>query len=213
MTRGRSIVCVACAGIGLVALAGCVHPFVRTAREFRAALDADDFAAARAMMTDNPRTWYDGREGEGFAWVLGTPGRWHEWDTEFNGVSERGAWVAGERSVSAVAVETNDYFELIGRDPSPWLHTYFIDDDGLIEGQMISPVPAERDPTRGERNPGRGDEFDAWYRESYPEEYEHVRPDGRLDPTGDRAAITRKRLVEWREAVGLTSTGRRGTAR
>jgi len=190
------------AAVVALSLGGCAHPYVSKAHAFRKELEAKDYDAASKMMAANPRIWYEKREGEGSAWTFGG-GRWKVWDKEFNGTSVHEEWVPANRSVSSIAIETNDYFRMLERDPAPWLHTYFFNDEGLIEGQMISGVPEERDPGAGFRNEGRGDEFDAWYRKTYPKEYDYIRPNGKIDPTSDRALMTRSRLQEWREAVGL----------
>jgi tetratricopeptide (TPR) repeat protein len=174
---------------------------VETVESFRAAVEAGDYETARLHLSDDPRTWYGSHEGPGSPWTLGA-GRWKPWDEEFNGESDLGPWNVGDGRVFAVAVENNDYYRAIERDPSPWLLTYFIDDQGRIEGRMVSSAPDGLQPTT-ERSPDRGEEFDRWLRERYPEEHAYLRPDGRIDPTGDRAARTRARLVEWRREIGL----------
>jgi hypothetical protein len=185
----------------VLAAAGCTSPMVRTVESFRAAVEAGDYDAARAWLTEDPRTWYGAREGPGEPWTLGD-GRWKAWDDEFNGESEVGPWQVGERRVYAVAVEINDYYRAIERDPSPWLLTYFFDDGGRIEGRMVSSVPAHLGSGR-EPRPDRGGAFDRWLRETHPGEHAYLRPDGRIDPTGDRAARTRAMLEAWRREVGL----------
>ena len=49
----------------------------------------------------------------------------------------------------------------------------------------------------------RYDEFEAWALANDPEEWESLRPGGRLDPTGDRAPRTRALANRWRASVGL----------
>ena len=51
--------------------------------------------------------------------------------------------------------------------------------------------------------PGREEEFQAWARAHEPDEYAYLRPNGRIDPSGDRAPRTRALLLRWREAIGL----------
>lgn len=189
--------------VGVAGAVGCAHPMIRTAEAFRAAVKAGDYDMARVYMSADPRTWYGEREGEGNAWTLGA-GRWKTWDTEFSGRSELGPWQIGEQRIFAVAVEDNDYYRLINRDPSPWLLTYFFDDEGRIEGRMVSSVPDELRPPSPE-NADLGEAFDTWLRQKYPQEYEYLRPGGEIDPTGDRAARTRAKLEEWRAATDRPS--------
>lgn len=166
--------------------------------EFRSARARGDLDAARAMMSTDPRLWYDSKEGEGSPWTMGG-GRWSAWDEHFRGVTEReGAWhVEGDR-VWADMVETNEYYELT-EAPSRrmWRGTYFIDDADKIAGFMVSAVPGVS------RAPGRADEFKAWAREHHPDEAEYLMPGGKLDPTEDRAPRMRALLNEWRLSVGL----------
>jgi hypothetical protein len=181
----------------LATLAACASPHVRTAESFREARKRGDLDAARAYLGDDPRVWYGQREGEGSPWRL-EGGRWKGWDDYFNGTSEVGDWTVGDRSISALVWETNDYFRLCEAGPTPWTLTYFFDSDGRIEGTMVSSAP---EGVEGDR--GRREEFDGWLKRTHPEEYEYLRPGGNIDPTGDRPQRTRAMLLEWRREVGL----------
>ena len=163
----------------------------------RQALDQEHFDDAATLLTGDPRVWYGSREGEGYPWKL-RAGRWKTWDSHFNGVSEQQGplQTEGDR-VWADFFETNDYFRLIGRRGGYFRQTWFFASNGKIEGYMISAVPgAPESPA------GRGDEFTAWARENAAEELEYLRPEGKIDPTGDRAARTGALLERWRQAIG-----------
>lgn len=172
-------------------------PHIAKVEALRQALQEEDFARAATFLSDDPRVWYDERQGDGIPWQL-RAGRWKAWDTHFNGVSELQGTLqsAGDR-VWADYFESNDYFRLLERGGGYFRKTWFFTDDGKIEGYMISAVPGAP-----EAPPGRADEFLAWARENAPEELDYLRPGGRLDPTGDRAPRTRALLERWRQAIG-----------
>lgn len=173
---------------------------VATVEAFRAARDAGDNDLARSFLSDDPRVWYEKHEGPGDPLKLGA-GRYAVWDKHFNGRSELGSWTVDGNSVWAVAEETNDYFRLLEReDISRYRITYFFDGEGRIEGYLIS--AAEPDTPSPPRN-DRFEEFEAWARANHPEEWDYLRPGGKLDPTGDRAPRTRLLLEAWRREVGL----------
>jgi predicted enzyme related to lactoylglutathione lyase len=177
---------------------------VDTVEAFRAAREAGDHELARSFPGADPRVRYEARAGEGDPLKLGA-GRWRTWDEHFNGRSELGPWTVEADRVWAVAEETNDYFRLLEReDVSRYRITYSLDGDGKIEGYMISPADPDRpSPPRKDRFA----EFEAWARAEHPEEWQYLRPGGKLDPTGDRAPRTRLLLRAWRKQVGLPALG------
>lgn len=170
---------------------------------FRDALAEDDLESARRWLAEDPRVWWGTRTGEGSPWILGQ-GRWKAWDEHFRGEGRALGWTARGDTVTSVIVETNDYYRLTERGPERHRRTYFLDDRGRITGTMISSIEEE-----GDGRDGRADEFDAWLRERYPEEYVDLRPGGEIDPTGTRAARTRAFLEEWRREVGLPTLDER----
>lgn len=200
-THGRSVAAArraprsAFALLALLALS-CAPAPIRTVREFRAAEARGDLDAARALLADDPRVWWEERSGQGTPWTLGG-GRWREWDEHFRGRGEPQEWRARGDRVEIVILESNDYYALTERGAQPYLRTYFLDDRGRISGTMVSSAPGTA------RSAGRAEEFDAWLRATHPAEAEYLRPGGSIDPTGDRAARTREKLIEWRRAVGL----------
>ena len=78
----------------------------------------------------------------------------------------------------------NDYFRLVERRDMPrYRITYFNEENGKVAGYMISAA----DPgSMGTPLVSRYDEFEAWALANAPQEWEYLRPGGRLDPT-DRA--------------------------
>ncbi|MHC5212553.1 MAG: hypothetical protein ACYTG2_17710 [Planctomycetota bacterium] len=173
-----------------------VNP-IATVAAFRAHREVGDLDRARALMSDDPRKWYEVREGEGIPWTLGTGGRWSAWDEHFRSESTYGDWHEEDDHVWADVFEINDYHRLTERGGGWWRATYFLDDEGLIEGFMVSAVPDKPSPR------GRRDEFEAWAREHDPDEAEYLMPGGKLDPTDDRAPRMRALLLRWRAAAGL----------
>ena len=171
---------------------------VAVVETFRVARAAGRIEEARALLADDPRVWYDRREGEGAPWKL-TGGRWSDWDEHFRGRTIRvGEWSVRGRTVSADMFEINDWFRLLEGGGGWWRASYFLDEAGRIEGFLVGPAEGRAQPRRARR-----DEFEAWAFAARPEEAEHLMPGGSLDPTGDRAPRMRALLEEWRAAVGL----------
>lgn len=197
MTARRPVVLMMAAAA--ISLNGCVPSYVARLDHFRGAQLAGDYETARLYLSDDPRVWWEVKEGEGAPWVLGG-GRWGAWDTHFRGSSTHGAWVVedGGRRVSAVFEEINDYYRLLERPAQHHRQTYFFDARGRIEGMMVSDV----DEPDGAPE-GLGDAFGAWASANAPEEWAYLRPGGKIDPTGDRAERTRRLLNAWRATRGL----------
>ena len=166
------------------------------ARTLRAHLAAGELEAARALLADDPRRWFDQERGAGAPWSLEPgSGPWAAWDDHFRKRTEQVAWEADARSATLTFRETNDYFELLERG---WVRNqavYLFDEDGRIRGLVLRGV--------GERPPGRTEEFLAWAREHAPAELAHLRPGGDIDPGGDRPARHRALLERWRRDAGL----------
>ena len=171
-------------------------PLIARAMLFRTLLHAEEYDAARAMMSEDPRRWWGSREGEDFAWNIGPgAGPWHAWDEFFRKRTEVVDWAATPDSASLTFRETNDYFRLLDRGWTTSRVTYFFDDEKRLSGWLVEAV--------GERPKGKTDDFLAWAREKHPEEIEALMPDGEVDPGGDHPARMRVLLVEWRAAAGL----------
>jgi hypothetical protein len=190
------------AAVIAVGLAACGHEptMIEKVEAFRAARDAGRYDDAQRYLSSDPRAWFDSRDGEGSPLKLGA-GPYKQWDEFFHSRGDHEPWKVEGRTVWAVATEMNDYYRLIERQDTPTYRiTYFFDDDGLIEGYMISDAhPGEPSPPKVSRE----DEFMQWAAETHPDEWSYLRPGGELDPSGDRAQRTRVLLEEWRETVGL----------
>lgn len=181
-------------------MTGCMNPQIRAVEEFRAAREAGNLDKAGEYLGDDPRVWYDTHEGEGNAWNI-NGGQYKNWDEHFNGQGKVGKWQSEGNRVWAVVEEMNDYYRLIERQDMPrYRITYFFEDDGRIEGCMIS--AADPDVVDSPMV-SQFDEFKAWATAHDPVEWEYLRPGGSLDPTGDRAARTRALANRWRVSEGL----------
>jgi hypothetical protein len=189
----RPLAIVLAASLGACRTSAPPGDLVHRASAFWAAREAGDLDRARAMQSDDPRTWWEHREGPGEAWTLGE-GRWKAWDTHFRGRSAPGPWRVEGMSVTSVVDEINDYYRLTERGPQPYRLTYFFDPDGRISGELIASEPSN--------SPGSEKEFQAWAVAHEPDEYAYLRPGGRIDPTGDRGPRTRALLERWRKATG-----------
>ena len=196
--RAAFAICLLCLVGLLVAEAQEERSRIEIVNAFRAARDAGDYELARSFLSDDPRVWYGAREGKGNPLKPGA-GRYAAWDDHFNGNSKLRPWTAEGNVVWTIAEETNDYYRLLERkDVSRYRISYFFDGEGRIEGSMISAADDQAPPPRD-----RSDEFEAWATANDPDEWEYLRPGGKLDPTGDRAARTRLLLEAWRREIGL----------
>ena len=195
MTRALTL------GAAALVLASCAStardPRKDTVLAYRHARESGDHQSARAMLVDDPRVWFDTREGAGAPLNLEGKGPWRAWDEHFRSQGMDIRWSSGPDFVSVVRSETNDYFRLIESAGTQYRITYFFDDQGLIEGYMVSPW--EDAPPRVDR----AAEFIAWAKANAPEEWAYLRPDDRIDPTGDRPERTRALANQWRRSVGL----------
>jgi hypothetical protein len=172
-------------------------PNIEAARRFRKLLAAKEYKQARSMMTENPRRWFNQRQGEGRPWIVkpGAKGPWAKWDEHFRSRKEELRWESGKNNATLFMKETNDYFQLLERG---WVTTeiiYLFDNAGKIEGLLIRAT--------GKRPPGRTEEFLKWAREHHPGELEYLMPGGDIDPTGDRPGRFRTLLNKWRKSAGL----------
>ncbi len=181
-------------------LTACTNHHIGTVESFRAARKAGDQEKARSYLSDDPRVWYDAKEGEGSPWKLGA-GRYKQWDTHFRGKSELGPWHVDGDTIWTMVEEMNDYFRLIERQDMPrYRITYFFDEQDRILGYMISAADPDAPSSP---MVSRYEEFEAWALANEAEEWEYLRPGGSLDPTGDRAERTRVLANRWRASVNL----------
>jgi len=170
---------------------------VARAQEFRSLLGRGEYEAARALMTEDARRWWENRDGDGQPWRIGpeTRGPWAAWDEHFRSKKEVVEWKDASRSATAVIRETNDYFRLLERGSVTNEVVYFFHESGRIEGLLIRAV--------GDRPPGKTDEFLAWARANEPEELESLMPGGEIDASADHPERFRRLLNRWREATCL----------
>ena len=165
-------------------------------QEFERLVKAGQTEIARAFMAPNPRRWYETRSGDGEPWdVAQGAGRWAAWDREFHSRTEDVHWTGHRRAVTRRMRETNDYYRLLDRPPGETDLVYYLNENGRIEGSLVRAA--------GRRERGREDDFLAWVRSDAPGEIDYLRPDGKIDPTGDRPLRTRRLLERWRAAAGL----------
>jgi hypothetical protein len=198
-TRARTAVVVgAIIGVAILQF-GCAHPNVRALSSFKAARKRGDIAMASSYLAPDARSWWEKKEGAGRPLTAKrTKGRWADWDHYFNAQTKRGAYVVDEGSatVSYEFTEINDFYRLIGREPTKSQYVYYFNRDGKICGKLF-------DPMREHRGPDRFDEFEEWARANRPDELIYLMPEGDIIPNLDRAKRWRMLLGEWREAVGL----------
>jgi hypothetical protein len=161
-----------------------------------AALARRDWDNARWFLAPNARVWYEKKEGAGGPLSPGS-GRFTHWDTFFHGRTGHCGWRVEDGAVVATATETNDFYRLLDWTPAPMRFSWWLDESGRITGFLIQALP-ETEPSGS-----RLKDAVAWAKAKHPDEIAHLMPEGRLDPTGDRAERWRKLLVEWRRETGL----------
>lgn len=162
--------------------------------KYREAVSKGDSTGQRALLSDNARRWFETTEGDGFPIRPGAPGPWYHWDKFFNASSsvER-ADVHGD-TVEMTLIETNDFYRLIDRKPTPTNVSYFLDSRHTITGILIA---------RSFRPVDRFDEFKEWARTHRSEDLKYLMPDGEIIPDLQRAKIWREILTVWRQEIGL----------
>lgn len=172
---------------------------IEKAQQFRSFVAAEQHDKAREMMADNPRRWFEQREGEGRPWTIG-PGKqgpWAAWDQHFRTRKQEIEWKSMDNHAILTQRETNDYFQMLERGWVTNEISYFFDASGKIAGLLIRAI--------GQRPPGRTDEFLAWARQNAPDELAVLMPNGDIDPGGDHPARFHALLQRWRAEAGLSA--------
>ena len=174
-----------------------IHPLFAKLLGYREARKAHDTQRIAGYLAEESRIWFDKKEGPGELRKASGDGPWAEWDREMKSSSTTHEYTVNGNELVIVVSETNDYFKLLDRKPTPYLITYWFDDDERIEGMLISSMPKEP------KNKGRFEEFKVWANEHYPGVLDELEPDGRIIPSKEHAIRWRKLLIEWRKDVGL----------
>jgi len=181
----------------LIALFACATTDnnIRTVKNFRAAQERGDNAAAQSYVAPGARLWFETREGPGEPFGTGG-GSWDHWDHYFHSHTTLVDWSEHEGRVSATAHETNDFMKLLDWQAAPYTVTYDFDASGRISGVLIKSPPG--------KSINRLPEFKEWAVVHHPEELAYLMPNGKLDPTGDRPERWRAILEEWRKGERLS---------
>lgn len=167
---------------------------IERVQAYRAARERGDLAAEQAFLAPDARMFYEKREGEGEPLTAGRSGRYAHWDEFFRSQATLTDWTEDGNAVSARVHETNDFYGLLDWTPRPYWMTWWLDANGRITAAMVQSLP-------GESTRGRMSEFQEWARAHHPGELAYLMPNGRIDPTGDRAERWKKILLEWRASL------------
>lgn len=162
---------------------------IRTVKNFRAARERGDSAAAEAFVAPGARIWFETRDGAGEPFGSGG-GSWDRWDHYFHSHTTLTDWTERDGTVTAVAHETNDFMKLLDWQPAAYTVTYSFDGSRRIVGVLIKSLPG--------RSVNRLPEFKEWAARHHPDELAYLMPNGKLDPTGDRPERWRAILEDWR---------------
>lgn len=171
------------------ALAACAtQNNIQTVKNFRAARERGDSAAAEAYLTPDSRIWFEKREGPGAPFGHGGDA-WRHWDAYFRSRSTYSDWQWHDGAVSARVNETNDFYELLEWKPAPYRLTYRFDAQGRIREVLLQSMG---------KSTSRLAEFKQWAAKTHPDELAYLMPKGEIDPSGDRAERWHALLTEWR---------------
>lgn len=168
---------------------------VERVKAYRAAHDRGDVAAEAAFLAPDARMFFEERKGDGEPLAAGRSGRYAHWDEFFRSQSTLTDWTEDGNAVSATVHENNDFYRLLDWTPRPYRMSWWLDANGRITAAMVQSIPGE--------TKSRMSEFRAWAQEHHPGELAYLMPNGRIDPTGDRAERFKTILLEWRKAAGL----------
>ena len=166
------------------------------AQEFRMHLGMGHLEMSQAYLASDARLWYGDREGDGIEWTLAPEQSdpWAGWNEHFKTSQTEVEWRAGDQSATLVAEETSEYYQLLERPAATVEMTYYFNDEGLINGLLVSPA--------ADADQGLTAEFHAWAEANNDHEFHHLRPDGAIDPTGNHPPRFRALLDAWREDTG-----------
>lgn len=168
---------------------------VERVRAYRAAHERGDVAAEQAFLAPGARMFYEERKGEGEPLTAGRSGRYAHWDEFFHSTATLTDWKEEGDTVSATVHEINDFYRLLDWTPKPYRMTWRFDANGRITDALVQSLPGE--------SKSRMKELQEWARANRPDELAYLMPNGRIDPTADRAERFKKLLLEWRAAAGL----------
>ena len=174
-----------------------VHPLFAKLLGYREARKAHDTQRIAGYLAEESRIWFDKKDGPGTLRKASGDGPWAEWDREMKSTSTTHEYKVNGNELVTVVSETNDYFKLLDRKPTPYQITYWFDDDERIEGMLISSLPKEP------KTKGRYDQFKKWADEHHPRVLDELQPEGKIIPSKENAIRWRKLLIEWRADVGL----------
>ncbi len=174
-----------------------VHPLYAKLLGYREARRARDTQRIAGYLAEESRIWFDTKEGPGTLRTSTGDGPWAQWDREMKSTSTTHEYEVNGNELVTIVSETNDYFKLLDRKPTPYQITYWFDDDERIEGMLVSSLPKES------KNKGRYDQFKEWADEHHPGVLDELQPEGKIIPSKENAIRWRELLIEWREAVGL----------
>ncbi len=173
------------------------HPLIEKVKTYQEARKRGDDAITGAFFSEDSRIWFEKKEGQGRPRNKDGKGPWADWDKFFNAQSAYQDYRAEGRAVTVLAIETNDFYRLIDRPPSPVRLTYYFNAEGRVEGMLVASAKKDNAPK------DRFDEFKEWAKRNRPRELEYLMPEGEIAPDLERAKRWLRILAEWRADAGL----------
>ena len=134
---------------------------------------------------DNPVFLYKGKK---------RTGPWAEWDKAMNPrYSYDTIWYNDEENaIEGYFFEENDFYNLIGKEPTKTHQKFWLDDEGMIKEIMVYWIPEENTHTREFLKPVR-----TWAQKQDSALIEEIYPDGEIAPSKENAKKWKELLKEY----------------
>jgi hypothetical protein len=190
-------------GFSLLVLGNCtkVYEETRYLEHFR-----DYYSASKSgslnkwnFTTDTVKVWFDKKSGDPSLQIKGKQktGKWSEWDKEMNSSSNYDSiWFDDhENAVKGYFFENNDFYELIGKEPTKTERTFWFDQNRKIKEILIYWIPEENTTTAEHLKP-----IVEWAMENDSLEIQQLYPDGNFIPSAQNAIRWKDLLKSYRDS-------------
>ena len=171
---------------------------LKTFRNYYAALKSGS-ADKWNYTTDTVKLWFDDKKGAPILQIKmnESAGKWKEWDEEMNSTTSYDSiWFdKDENSIKGYFNERNDFYDLIGKNPTKTLRTYWLNHNSKINEILMYWIPEENTTTGVHLKP-----IVEWALVNDSTEIQQIYPDGRIVPSGENARRWKKLLRKYNES-------------
>lgn len=144
---------------------------------------------------DTVRIWFETKSGEPLLKVKRKrfKGKWVAWDREMNAISYYDSlWYdKAENAVTGFFYENNDFYKLIGKNPTKTIRTYWFDKDNRIPEILLYWIPEENTTTSEHLKP-----IVKWARNYDSLMLDRIYKNGNIIPSGENAR-------KWKELLTI----------